>query len=525
MLKMMIADDERTIRKGIKTSINWASKGIKIVAEAANGKEALAKIEKIKPEIIIMDIRMPKINGLEVCQQALAQYPNLKIIILSGYDDFSYAQKAIELGVSDYLLKPFGAEELIKKVNELQKDINKEQKLAQERYLIRKSSKKIFSMLINDILSSSKIRSELKTNFDKYKFNLAETDYRGILIDLDCPSKVKNNDQNDLQVLQKEIINIFNKIFKDCFLVPIINKNYLFGIIKTDTKAKLKNKLSYFQAAAKNKTKLFFSIFIGKLITNLKEFRQSYCELSTSITAKFYQGTDSIIFCPQKTIAAFKNKIEFQDILLAIEEEFYLLETKKVENEIKDIFKFLKAQKPKVDIAKYILIRINNKFIEVINKSAKSSFLNKKYLKTEAEINQLDTINKLEQWQFKRLDNYFKDLDSQRSKRYNKIVTKAVKFVHSNYQQDISLGMLANYIHVSPNYFSKVFKEETGDNFIEWLNKYRIEKSKNMLLDTDQKCYLIAEQVGYNDYRYFSYNFRKYTNISPRQFRKKVKSS
>ena len=164
MLNMMIVDDESIIRNGIKSSINWCEYGINICGEAADGIEALEKLKLLKPDIVIMDIRMPKLDGLKVCQEVIKEHPGLEIIILSGYDEFEYARKAIELGVSDYLLKPIGAEELVNKVVKLKEKISQRKAISRQRELLLRNSREITFILIKKMLNGEEInfRDELK---------------------------------------------------------------------------------------------------------------------------------------------------------------------------------------------------------------------------------------------------------------------------------------------------------------------------------------------------------------------------
>lgn len=157
MIKMMIVDDEAIVRRGIKTSINWSSYGIKIAGEASNGKNALEQIIKIKPEILITDIKMPITNGLELAAAIRGNHLATKIIILSGYDNFSYAQESIRLKVENYLLKPFGAEELIEVVLKIKKQImskrNADNKQKYQKNLIKNNLKLLQDKLIEKIFS------------------------------------------------------------------------------------------------------------------------------------------------------------------------------------------------------------------------------------------------------------------------------------------------------------------------------------------------------------------------------------
>lgn len=247
MYKMMIIDDEPIIRQGIKKSIDWENHGVEIIAEARNGKSALDKINKLQPDIIITDIRMPEMNGLEMAAEIRKNNQETKIIVLSGYDKFEYAKKSISLNVAEYLLNPFGAEELVE--------------------------------------------------------------------------------------------------------------------------------------------------VVLRLIANIEE--------------------------------------------------------KKSKDE--------------------------------------------------------------------------SDLNKGKNPNYSKTINKAITYVQKNYQKEITLNKIADKVFVTPNYFSRIFKEEVGENFTSWVNKYRVAQAKKMIKNNrEMKFYQISEAVGFNDYKYFSTIFKKYTKMTPSEYKRKL---
>ncbi|GKX32259.1 DNA-binding response regulator [Vallitalea longa] len=417
MIKMMIVDDEPLIRKGFTITIDWESYGIVIVGEAANGKEALVKIEKLEPDIIVTDIKMPIMDGIDLSKEITKKYSDIKIIILSGYNEFEYAQQILKTNACDYLLKPVNVEELIKLVIKLKGEIikhkekkeiiNKKDKLI-ECYKDDIKSKILKDILIPNYSSSNDILEQAKF----IGLDLEGESYCVFIVKMDMEvakgQRYLTKKQKDIGNLIRDILQIYN--FKG--FICYTHYNFLACILVNNKE--LKN--AYIQ---------FYE--------NLKD------NLSKSIEEKFCIGVGTIC-----------NNI----------------------HEISDSYKN----------AKYVLDNL--------------TFLGKNSV-------------------------VFYDNKDSNINKYKKIVKVAIDYVYANYDRNITLAQVAEFVLISPNYFSKIFKEETNKNFIDWLNELRIHKAKNLLKDPLLKIYEVAEKVGYSDYKYFSYNFKKYTGISAKDYREK----
>ncbi|MFW5972297.1 MAG: response regulator transcription factor [Bacillota bacterium] len=525
MLKMVIVDDEAIIRKGIRSSIDWQNYDINIIAEAANGIEALQKIIQIKPDIVIMDIRMPQLDGLEVCKKIKKELPELEIIILSGYDEFAYAQKAIELGVADYLLKPFGADELVDIVNKLKDKITKKKSIKEERELVHKNSREISSIIVNKIIRGEELQIDYKNNLGLLGSDLSKEFYHPFIVDIDYSLLDDYSRPEKLEQTGRLFIDVFyEKYSGHGFLVPIVNEQYLFGTLNLDSTISI-DEFTEIKEEMGKESQLPFTIFVGDSFTDFEGLRPSYEQLSSSLIAKFYTGGDTIISNPAMIVNTFKGDIKIPQSYKKIGDYLNFMEKNNLFNELDELFGFISTEHLKVSLVKHIIIDVNKNLIDIIDRSSEEM---EEIITIEdmiKVINQIDTLSVLEVWQCQMIDYYFDILSEIRGSKYNSIVNKAIRFMNVNYQKDISLEMISDYVHVSPNYFSKIFKKETGSNFVDWLNSLRVNKSKEILAKTDKKCSLIAEEVGYNDYRYFSFNFKKYTNMTPRKYRKKINQS
>jgi two-component response regulator len=358
MVKVFLVEDEKFVREGIKNEIDWNLYGFDFVGEAADGELALPLIEMSKPDILITDIKMPFMDGLELGRIVKERYPETIIIFLSGYDDFDYAQKAIHIGASEYLLKPVSKEKLL------------------------------------SVLKKIKPIVELKQH--SYKGNVNVENF-----DLD----IKKFDTSE-----------FNKgSFKDF----IITGN----------------------------------------CTDIEEFVKQYID-------HLGRQLKSLIFRQYVIMDAFIESNKFLNNSIYKEE-------------------------------------LGNKFgnMEVFDEAVTDIHTMEKYF--------LDLLF------------YIIDKREQLTVRQNSfLLNKAKDFVEKNYMEpDISLNTVAEHTGLSPTYFSTVFKQEVGMNFIDYLTKTRIDEAKRLLRSTDKRISDIAQEVGYRDQHYFSSAFKKYQGDTPKAYR------
>lgn len=535
MFSMMIVDDEPVIRQGIKTSIDWSTYGINIVGEASNGQEALEKIIKLKPNILITDIRMPVMDGLELAEQVRLKQADTKIIILSGYDDFQYAKKSINLKVTEYLLKPFGAEELIEVILNLKEKIISENQEKEEvlynKMIMQENIGLIQSRFIQNLLTNkytdySYISNKAKT----LNINLIGPYYQILLIDIDDYFLISEDmSTNQEDILINSILNtslaILNRYLNGTTICRS-NSDYLITLINCPTAETsfIIKVCQDIQNTISEQLKISVTIGIGKMYNDISFISHSYQEALMALRKKVYKGKGSIIFCG-KPEEHEKNKPVFYptDKEKELLNEFRFLNKSKVLKMIDLLFKKFTDEMALYTNVKNISLRLILMALGVleemgidIEKEFQGRFM------PSNDIEKYETIDDIKIW----LENlFFKFIDiikNNKSKKYNSIVNTALQYVKENYHQDISLEDIANVVHVTPNYFSRIFKEETSKNFTTWLNKYRIEQAKDLLKNNSLiRCYEVSNRVGYNDYKYFSTIFKKITGFTPGEYKKK----
>lgn len=531
MIKILLIDDEVVIRTGIRTSIDWESYGMTITGEAANGKEGLEKAFDLKPDIIIIDVKMPVMDGLEFTKIVKEKMRNVRIVILSGYDDFKYAREGLRLGVNEYLLKPVGADELISILKKQCKEIMEEREaLNKERVLKNIFEENLFyvqSRFVNSIVK--KEYTEEAYIIEKAKelqINFAGPAYQVIVIDIDDFYLITENlSDKEKDNLKLSIKNIAEEVLK-----PLTNSNvyfsefdYLISVI--NLKDAKDNKIYGLYREIRNCVKkyqnLTVTIGVSNACTGILKIPDAHSEAVSALRSKVFRGKDKIIDINQVD----KTQITSPVIYPSADEKEIIsfLKTMEIDKLNKVIGKIcsdlIKMETEDVKIREICLrlITISASYLDEIGVDYRS--YNHREFNPYNEIGKYETLEDIEGW-LKDIFRYFIDvMQNSKNEKFKGIVKVAIQYINGNYQDDIDVLRMAAVTYVTPNYFSRVFKKETGKSFTEWLNIVRVDKARSFLKDARWRVYEIAEKVGYKDYKSFTFNFKKYVGCTPKEYR------
>lgn len=534
---MVIIDDEKEQVEGIKTIIDWNKYDVKICGTAGNGKDGLTLIENEAPDIAIIDIKMPMMNGLELIEEISKRKITIQYIILSGYDDFYYAQKAIELKTSNYLLKPCRPEEILqsvlkainniveekKKINILtnyQEIISRNISILKENFLIK--------LITGQITDNNIIQSKI-TN---YKLTLSGPDtsshYCAILFVYDYSLSLgpeQSDEKNELITMAvREMIE--KSFLQEYSCETLYYNNDIVAILEIEEKSdycnKLFNNLEKIKTNINENYSLSFIIAIGNPVPSLDLIWKSYKQAEIALETRFFSSENEIVY--YESMMSEENT----EFLYPIQEEHKILSfleqgnEEKIENAIQAFFDNLYIEK-KVS-KKYIqtlsLTLLSNILHFCINKGIDFNSLEFDILNAFDDIFKSKTIEQLQDKIIFILTSIIKTIKTNRN--YNETVEYTLNYILKNYQNNITLQEIADKVNYSPGYLSLLFKQETGTNFIDYLNRYRINKAKSLLKDTNYKNYEIAYKVGYQDEKYFYQVFKKYTGLTASQYRESI---
>lgn len=533
--KLLLVDDEEEVRSGMLQKIEWENYGFEIVGAAENGKEALEIIDKTLPDVVITDIKMPFMDGMELSNIIKNQYPMTKVIILTGFDEFEYAHKAIKLNITEYVLKPISANELInvlvKVKNQLDKEIMEKEDTEALREHYRKSIPILREKFLASLITSRLSKEEIDEKAKSYGINLSGKSFIVSVISIDKIAKGADTSielYNEKQLLSFAVLNIVEEtIAKYEAGIAFLSNEYIVIITTSvidDDKSLARHMyhvLEEIRQTIERFLKITITIGVGRSCSEVTAISNSYQDALTALDYEVLMGNNRIILLediePQSTDRIVFDEEKERTLANAIK-----LETEESVNEaiemlfegivdIKASFKdyqiyvteilttILKTARNSDIDTDSIFGDVNNLYLELQNMRSKEE--NKEWLK-EKSISAMRLIAK------------------GRQENYKFLVEKAKTYINENYKNsELSIIAVCDYLHLSPTYFSFIFKKETKMTFVNYLTQIRMEAAKELLKTTNMKSFEIAEKVGYSDPNYFSYSFKKKFSISPLEYR------
>lgn len=536
MYDIMIVDDEEIIRKGIIQYIDWNRYGYNIVAEAVNGKQAFEIAKDLKPQVILTDIYMPVMDGIEFAQKIKEILPETIFIFLSGYNEFMYAQKAIEIGIFRYLIKPLKVEELLSVLKEVSMEL--------ENAELEKAEIKKFSKLIHESLPLLKERfflslikgnckeSEVWSRLDYLNISIKAERFFCIIISLDdYLNLIEERKQEDVNIIKFAIQHIAKEILTSIegTFFTFEDKPNEIGILFCYNETQLSSYLStlfplvqHIQEYMRKFFKTSISVGIGRSCKKISYVHKSYEEAEEALEYRTAFGKNSILYI--EDIKPTSKVSLSSDVLKKVNELVKSVKSADLESAIKgadSLFDIMtKDYLLKRDDIHLFLIEAISKLIRIVMEfdgDAESVYGDRLI---QLSILKFDIVEDMKE-KLKSIIRGTINFISLKQKTANKnFIQKAKSFIDDNYcKEELSLSMVAESVHVSPAYLSQIFKHVMGESFIEYLTKVRINYGKKLLKETNLKTYEVAFQIGYSDAQYFSSCFKKIVGTSPTNYR------
>lgn len=536
MIKIFLVEDEVIIRNSIKNSIDWNKEGYEFLGEAGDGELAYPLIVQLKPDILLTDIKMPFMDGLELSQAVKKELPEIKIIILSGYNDFDFAKRGIEIGITDYLLKPISAEELMKVINGVAIKIREER---EERAQIRKyeedmqdnlefERQNLFTRMIMDNMTMTEILEEGR----RLDLDLSAPVYNFVLF------KLMNYGRREFQQeLMDAFMNIEAYIESQNNIVSFNRgvEGHAFLFLAEDEQ-ELKNEIE----ASRIKIRQILDNFpeveyfggIGKPVSRLRELKESFQDAERAFSARFSSHKNRIVSREElieengqePMLAGIGSMGENREMIAKFlrngtEEE--------IKSFVSAYFKEILGKNiNSMMLRQYVMIDV---YITVVAFGEKigmdiDQIQNKCGNMREIQLN-VGTTEVMREYVERLLGEMIKVRDDISGQRYSDIIEAARKYIQMNYMSDeISLGSVASSVGMSASYFSSLFSQETNQTFVEYLTGIRMDKAKELLMCSNKKSSEIGFEVGYKDSHYFSHIFKKTQGCSPKEYRSRRKS-
>lgn len=535
MFKVIIVDDEEEVRKGIIKKIDWPKYNFEVIGEAENGREAVDLMEETIPDVVITDITMPLMDGLELSSLIQELFPTVKTVILTGFNDFKFAQQAIKYGVVDYLLKPVHPSDIGILMKKLQTTIENEIKEKEDIQLLRRHyneslpilKEKFLTLLITDRLDAEDAERKIK----RFNLSLQGNWFLASIISIE-QSNAKENllHHEDADLTELAVLNTTREILKKYGLGEafLLNDNIVIeaGFDMTDHTAAINKAFSMMEEIRQNIEKYYkiaLTIGMGDLVDAVNKLNDSYKTALYALDYRLVLGGNKVIYFKDLE-PLHRNRILFdenKENMLVSKIKFGT--EKDVQRVADELFDELAAKSSLKEFQLYCI-----ETVACITRLARDFDIDMgSILKNETnlfeQLLQFKSSEEIKEW--------FREICIKLSchialKRQNItqiLLQKAKEYIALNYSDnELSIQKLADYLHISASYLSMIFKKEADETFLKYLVNIRIDAAKEFLFNSDLKTMEIAEKVGYPDVNYFSYFFKKNFGMSPREYKNKV---
>lgn len=531
LYRIMLVDDEEEVRKAMIRQMDWGKLGFLVVGDAENGEDALEKVEQLEPDVIMTDIRMPYMDGLTLVARIREKYPFMKILIFSGYDDFEYAKQAIKFKVTEYILKPVNGEELAEILKRVKVSLDEEIEqrrnidILQERY--ENSLPVLREVFLNDLMSRAADAADVLPKFKEYGIDLSEAEkwFAAVI-------HVERMEQTEEQELSRhqELIPISVRALVEDHLraygrFVVFNSAEGITVIAAaegdHSETGLINRFNDICKESRRMLGISITIGVGYSCDSFQEIGHSYQTAVDALGYRAIVGSGRTIYINDVEPVS-RGKLQFEA---------------KEEGELTSAIKFgdgeqiggiLRELTARMDDAKvhadqyqvYMLTIVNClirlmqqydlRFGEMFESEEHYADIMKRICRRESFAEEMIPV----------ACRMNEALNQARDNTTRKAIVEAKAYIQENYADpDLSVDMICKHLHMSPAYFSTVFKKETGQAYVNYLTEVRLQKAEELLKETDDKTYEIAQKIGYQEQNYFSYVFKKRYGVSPTKYR------
>jgi len=527
LIKVMIVDDEPLVRNLLKSCINWEDIGMEIAGESASALEGIEMVDRILPDIIFTDICMPVMDGLEFSKRVIEKHPGIKIVILTGHEEFEYAKKGIKVGVADFLLKPINDEEITRTALTIKEKLVAERMLTEEyerlKEQLRQNMPFLREKVLNELIQGSADLKSVKDRMAYFDIKVKEDIFQAAVIEIFSAEEVDPTDEEKELIYKMRCLELTRRFFdKDPFVQVFFDNSQRIVVLCNESSVDLGECCEMIKSMLINRLKCFVCIGIGNAYDGMDRVWMSYKEACDALRYRFIVGKNQVI--------SFSDIYFSQEVRTNVDSNlmgnfcFYLKSglKDKWEELINAVFS---ETEPGVSTKEQARVFACNFVANVLNVLMESGIKQEEVFTENSQpfetVFKLDTLPDMKDYLKNISYKASQAVNSMRAKRARKIIQDVKEYIDDNFSNsNLTLSEVAKKFYVNLSYLSRIFKEETGYTFVDYIIKLRMEKAIKLLDETDKKAYEIAEEVGINDPHYFSACFKKYTGVSINQYKK-----
>jgi len=530
--RVLLADDEEEIRTGISRKIDWAALGLSLVGEAGNGEEALELAEQLRPDVVLTDIKMPFMDGLELCRHLRQSLPAAKLVVFSGFDDFEYARQAVGMGVSEYILKPINASELAEVLTRLRQQLDSQRLERRDMETLRRryeESLPVLRELFYTRLLSGQLRpGQVRDRAARYEIDLPAGPWIAVLVHADLAGDGEDSDRDELVLLSVRSFLEEHFALEGCAARAVLfgdTAALLVQLSGEDRLYPLLEELERLSLLSQSYLGIPLTAGVGLACSGAEELHRSVEGARSALDYRALVGGDRVIYIgdlePQPAAELFFEEEDQRQLSNAIK----LGTPEQVEQVVRGLMERLRQTGLSLSRCHLFLLELVTCLIRLTRSGgvAVEEVFGANFTGA-VPISDFSSLEELGRWLGERCRKLHDLLGRQRTDSAGRLVERAKDYIAGHYADEgLSVESLCSHIHLSPTYFSTLFKREVGMSFTAYVTQVRMDEAVRLLRETDEKTYRIAERTGYSDPNYFSYVFKRRFGVSPTKFRAGLK--
>ena len=525
--RVLLADEEEEIRTGISLKIDWSALGFSLVGEAGNGEEALELAEQLRPDVVLTDIKMPYMDGLELCRRLRQSLPGARLVVFSGFDDFEYARQAVSMGVSEYILKPINAPELSQVLTRLREQLDRQRLERRDMETLRRRYEESLPVLrelfYTRLLGGQLPPEQIQDRAARYEIELRPGLWTAALVHADLPGEGEE-DRDELLLLSVQSFLEEHFALEGCGVRTVLYGDaaaLLVQLSGEDRLYPLLEELERLSRLSQSYLGVSLAAGVGRLCPGPEELHRSVEEARSALDYRVLMGKDRVLYIGdlEEQPAA---ELSFEEAdQRALSAAVKLGSPEQVEQAVRGLMERLGQAGLSLAQCRLFLLELVTCLVRLarLGGVAVEEVFGKNFTGA-VPVSDFSGPEELGRWLEERCLRLRELLGRQRTDSAGRMVEQAKDYIAGHYADEaLSVDCLCSHLHLSPTYFSTLFKREVGMTFTAYVTEVRMEQAARLLRDTDEKTYLIAGQTGYADPNYFSYVFKRHFGVSPSKFR------
>lgn len=532
MYKVLLVDDEILIREAIRENIHWKEMGFELIADCENGREAMEVIRNNPPDLVLTDICMPYVDGIELARYIHENCPDTRTVIISGYDEFEYAKQAVRYQVMEYILKPVTPAELTEVLEKARASLDetraKSETLKKLKGAYRVNKPLLRGRFLNSLLRGDERPEDLEEKMRELDISLPGSVFNTAIVEGDDLSPFLNRYpgvRDELALFS--IFNITQELIEQKKLGEVFQnldaKTVIIfcGTEGKELKADMEEVLAAVRGTIRDLLLIETTVGVGEAVKQLSKLYQSFEKAKAALELKWLMGGNQVLRCGLLDTRK-STPIDVSHWADKVWQSVKAGDEKEIEHTVRDFAQEIRESRTNRNRA---IIYMQNLLLTVVNAAELAEEQENQILQEEKEL-----MNRL--YTYERLRDMATDviaiccslsrlLNEQRDSYGKKQAMRALEYIDQNYMNtDVSLNSVCSHLAMSTSYFSTLFKTHTGETFIEALTRKRMEKARSLLENTSKRAYEVAEEVGFSDPHYFSIAFKKATGKTPTEYAK-----